>query len=141
MVVLSPTATHDKHMTNYFEILMADMWELSCVVGSCSREATPCATLACRSLFLFYPLTLSTPRPTASLYPSVYVNIDVRTLYIKLPPLPSRTVILCARPLSAVAIHRHASSRYASATHPYGFTPASPSSTMIFLTLTPWLST
>lgn len=78
------------------------------------------------------------PETNCFLYPSVYVNIDVRTLYIKPPPLPSRTVILCARPLTAVAIHhRHASSRYASATHPYGFTPASPSSTMIFLTLTP----
>lgn len=124
-------------MTNYFEILRTDMWGLSCVVGSCSRETTPCATLACRSLFLFYPLTLST-ETNCFLYPSVYVNIDVRTLYIKPHPLPSRTVILCARPLTAVAIHhRHVSSRYASATHPYGFTPASPSSTMIFLTLTP----
>lgn len=57
---------------------------------------SPAAPVLILSIDTFHPET------NCFLCPSVYVNIDVRTLYIKWPPLPSRTAILCASPLAAV---------------------------------------
>ena len=117
--------------------------ELSYVVGSLSRETTLCdARLP--FLFLFYPLSLPTPRPTAS---SSRVGKYRCTWYITLTPRSSLFTLLPSsrKPCHAISSMPTKQRVPTGAPEPptplYGLTPASPSSTMIFLTLAPWLST